>query len=497
MTQTLEDGQAARQTGRSDIGVVGLAVMGENLILNMASKGFTVSAFNRTVSKVTDFVEGRAKGQSIVGAYDLPQLVSQLSKPRKVMLMVKAGPAVDSFIEALIPLLEPGDIIIDGGNTHYPDTVRREKTLREKGLYFIGTGVSGGEEGALTGPSIMPGGSPEAWEAVKPIFQGIAARVADGTPCCDWVGEGGAGHFVKMVHNGIEYADMQMIAEAYSLLRGELGLEPAAIGRIFEDWNRGELDSYLIEITADILSKVDEQTGQPLVDLILDTAGQKGTGKWTSTTALDVGSPAMTITEAVYARAISALKNERVAASKVLKGPQARPKPDQAEFVEQVRRALYASKIAAYAQGFQLMKLAAAENGWTLDFGSVAMMWRGGCIIRAAFLDDIKAAYDAQPELGNLLLAPYFANLMESHQGAWRQVISVAVLGGVWIPAFSSALAYYDGYRSARLPANILQAQRDYFGAHTYERIDKPRGEFFHTNWTGRGGTTASSTYNA
>ena len=501
MTQTLEDGQAgkeaARQTGRSDIGVVGLAVMGENLILNMASKGFTVSAFNRTVSKVTDFVEGRAKGQSIVGAYDLPQLVSQLSKPRKVMLMVKAGPAVDSFIEALIPLLEPGDIIIDGGNTHYPDTVRREKTLREKGLYFIGTGVSGGEEGALTGPSIMPGGSPEAWEAVKPIFQGIAARVADGTPCCDWVGSGGAGHFVKMVHNGIEYADMQMIAEAYSLLRGELGLEPAAIGKIFEDWNRGELDSYLIEITADILSKVDEQTGQPLVDLILDTAGQKGTGKWTSTTALDVGSPAMTITEAVYARAISALKNERVAASKVLKGPQARPKPDQAEFVEQVRRALYASKIAAYAQGFQLMKLAAAENGWTLDFGSVAMMWRGGCIIRAAFLDDIKAAYDAQPELGNLLLAPYFANLMESHQGAWRQVISVAVLGGVWIPAFSSALAYYDGYRSARLPTNILQAQRDYFGAHTYERIDKPRGEFFHTNWTGRGGTTASSTYNA
>ena len=471
--------------------------MGENLILNMASKGFTVSAFNRTVSKVTDFVEGRAKGQSIVGAYDLPQLVSQLSKPRKVMLMVKAGPAVDSFIEALIPLLEPGDIIIDGGNTHYPDTVRREKTLREKGLYFIGTGVSGGEEGALTGPSIMPGGSPEAWEAVKPIFQGIAARVADGTPCCNWVGSGGAGHFVKMVHNGIEYADMQMIAEAYSLLRDELGLEPAAIGKIFEDWNRGELDSYLIEITADILSKVDEQTGQPLVDLILDTAGQKGTGKWTSTTALDVGSPAMTITEAVYARAISALKDERVAASKVLKGPEQQPKPDQAEFVEQVRRALYASKIAAYAQGFQLMKLAAAENGWTLDFGSVAMMWRGGCIIRAAFLDDIKAAYDAQPELGNLLLAPYFANLMESHQGAWRQVISVAVLGGVWIPAFSSALAYYDGYRSARLPANILQAQRDYFGAHTYERIDKPRGEFFHTNWTGRGGTTASSTYNA
>ena len=510
MMQTLEDGQAgkeaAQQAGQSDIGVVGLAVMGENLILNMASKGFTVSAFNRTVSKVTDFVQGRARGQGllgggVVGAFNLPELVSQLKKPRKVMLMVKAGPAVDSFIESLIPLLEPGDIIIDGGNTHYPDTVRRGKALRELGLYFIGTGVSGGEEGALTGPSIMPGGSPEAWEAVRPIFQGIAARVADGTPCCDWVGEGGAGHFVKMVHNGIEYADMQMIAEAYSLLRGELGLEPAAIGRIFEDWNRGELDSYLIEITADILSKVDDETGKPLVDLILDTAGQKGTGKWTSTTALDVGSPAMTITEAVYARAISALKDERVAASAVLKGPEVQPKPSQtetrqAEFVEAVRKALYASKIAAYAQGFQLMKLAAAENGWTLDFGSVAMMWRGGCIIRAAFLDDIKAAYDAQPELGNLLLAPYFAGIMESHQGAWRQVISTAVLGGVWIPAFSSALAYYDGYRSARLPANILQAQRDYFGAHTYERIDKPRGEFFHTNWTGRGGTTASSTYN-
>ncbi len=505
MTQTLEDGQAARQAGQSDIGVVGLAVMGENLILNMASKGFRVSAFNRTVSKVTDFVEGRARGQGllgggVVGAYDLPQLVSQLKKPRKVMLMVKAGPAVDSFIEALIPLLEPGDIIIDGGNTHYPDTVRREAALREQGLYFIGTGVSGGEEGALTGPSIMPGGSPEAWEAVKPIFQGIAAKVADGTPCCDWVGEGGAGHFVKMVHNGIEYADMQMIAEAYSLLRGELGLESAAIGRIFEEWNRGELDSYLIEITADILSKVDDETGQPLVDLILDTAGQKGTGKWTSTTALDVGSPAMTITEAVYARAISALKDERVAASRVLKGPEQQPAPDgaeaQAEFVEQVRRALFASKIAAYAQGFQLMKLAAAENGWELDFGSIAMMWRGGCIIRAAFLDDIKAAYDAQPQLGNLLLAPHFAEIMASHQGAWRQVISAAVLGGVWVPAFSSALAYYDGYRSERLPANILQAQRDYFGAHTYERIDKPRGEFFHTNWTGRGGTTASSTYN-
>ncbi|ULH16525.1 decarboxylating NADP(+)-dependent phosphogluconate dehydrogenase [Deinococcus sp. KNUC1210] len=482
--------------GVADIGIIGLAVMGENLILNMASKGFTVAAFNRTTSKVDEFISGRAKGQTILGADDLPTFVSLLKKPRKVMLMVKAGAPVDAFIEMVAPLLEEGDIIIDGGNTYYPDTVRREAALREKGLYFIGTGVSGGEEGALTGPSIMPGGSPEAWPFVKPIFQGIAAKVADGTPCCDWVGEGGAGHFVKMVHNGIEYADMQMIAEAYSLLSGTLGLAPAEIGKIFEEWNRGELDSYLIEITADILSKTDDQTGQPMVDVILDTAGQKGTGKWTSVTALDVGSPAATITEAVYARAISALKDERVAASKLLSGPAAQPAPDAAQFTEAVRQALYASKIAAYAQGFQLMALAARENGWKLDFGSIAMMWRGGCIIRAAFLDNIKQAYDADAELGNLLLAPYFAGIMASHQAAWRSVIATAVTGGVWVPAFSSALAYYDGYRSERLPANILQAQRDYFGAHTYERIDKARGEFFHTNWTGRGGTTASTTYN-
>ena len=485
-----------RPHGSSDIGVIGLAVMGENLILNMASRGFTVSAFNRTTARVSEFLEGRARGQSIVGAYDLPELVSQLKAPRKVMLMVKAGLAVDSFIEALVPLLSPGDIIIDGGNTHFPDTVRRGATLRELGLHFIGTGVSGGEEGALTGPSIMPGGSPEAWPAVQPIFQAIAAKVADGTPCCDWVGEGGAGHFVKMVHNGIEYADMQMIAEAYSLLSGTLGLSPAEIGAIFAEWNAGELESYLIEITADILSKTDAETGRPLVDLILDTAGQKGTGKWTGVTALDVGAPAATITEAVFARAISALKDERVAASKVLPGPDAPPTPDREAFVEAVRQALYASKIAAYAQGFQLMDLTAREHGWTLNFGGIAQMWRGGCIIRAAFLDDIKAAYDADGELKNLLLAPCFAGIMASHQAAWRGVVSAAVLGGTWIPAFSSALAYYDGYRSERLPANILQAQRDYFGAHTYERVDRPRGEFFHTNWTGRGGRTASSTYN-
>ncbi|MFC4452797.1 decarboxylating NADP(+)-dependent phosphogluconate dehydrogenase [Deinococcus sonorensis] len=494
MTQTRADEQAV---ATADIGVIGLAVMGENLILNMASKGFTVAAFNRTTSKVTEFVEGRAMGHTILGAYDLPEFVGLLKRPRKVMLMVKAGAAVDTFIDMLVPLLEPGDIIIDGGNTYYPDTVRREAAMREKGLYFIGTGVSGGEEGALTGPSIMPGGSREAWPAVQPIFQGIAARVADGTPCCDWVGDGGAGHFVKMVHNGIEYADMQMIAEAYSLLRGTLGLTPQEIGAVFTEWNRGELNSYLIEITADILTKLDEETGQPLVEMILDTAGQKGTGKWTSVEALDVGSPAATITEAVYARAISALKEERVAASRVLKGPLPQPAPDRELFIEQVRRALYASKIAAYAQGFQLMDLSARENGWTLDFGSIAMMWRGGCIIRAQFLDRIKEAYDAQRSLNNLLLAPYFSDIMAEHQAAWRQVIASAVLGGTWIPAFSSALAYYDGYRSERLPANILQAQRDYFGAHTYERTDRPRGEFFHTNWTGRGGTTASSTYNA
>ncbi|WP_370519824.1 decarboxylating NADP(+)-dependent phosphogluconate dehydrogenase [Deinococcus sp. AJ005] len=471
--------------------------MGENLILNMASKGFTVAAFNRTTSKVDDFVTGRAKGLTILGADDLPTFVSLLKSPRKVMLMVKAGPAVDAFIDMLAPLLDEGDIIIDGGNTHFPDTVRREKALAEKNILFVGAGVSGGEEGALTGPSIMPGGNAAAWPALKPIFQKIAAQV-DGQPCCDWVGEGGAGHFVKMVHNGIEYADMQMIAEAYSLLSGVLGLSAPEIGAILEDWNRGELDSYLIEITAEILKKTDDDTGQPMVDVILDTAGQKGTGKWTSVTALDVGAPANTIAEAVFARILSSLKDQRVEASKVLRGPEdAGEKPDQAVFVEQVRQALYASKICSYAQGFQMMELAAAEYGWKLDFGSIAQMWRGGCIIRAAFLDKIKAAFDGSTELPNLLLNAYFTEAIGTSQTAWRQVVAAAALRGVWTPAFSSSLAYYDGYRSERLSANILQAQRDYFGAHTYERVDKPRGEFFHTNWTGRGGSTSSSTYNA
>ena len=484
-------------TPQADIGVIGLAVMGENLILNMASRGFTVAAYNRTVSKVSAFTEGRALGLSIVGAHDLPEFVALLKPPRKVMLMVKAGQAVDDFISALRPLLEPGDIIIDGGNSHPADSTRRTQGLAQEGLLFIGTGVSGGEEGALTGPSIMPGGNPAAWPAVKPIFQAIAAKVADGTPCCDWVGEDGAGHFVKSVHNGIEYADMQMIAEAYHLLREVGGLSAPEVGAVFAEWNAGELDSYLIEITADILAKVDDQTGQPMVDVILDTAGQKGTGKWTSVGALDVGAPSMTITQAVYARYMSAMKDERVAASRVLAGPASAPTPDRAVLVEQVRQALYASKIAAYAQGFQLMRLTAQETGWTLDYGSIALMWRGGCIIRAAFLERIKEAYAAQPELPNLLLAPYFVEAISTHQQAWREVVATAARCGVPVPAFGSALAYYDSYRTARLPANLIQAQRDYFGAHTYERTDGPRGEFHHTNWTGRGGETSSSTYNA
>jgi 6-phosphogluconate dehydrogenase len=483
---------------QADIGLIGLAVMGENLILNLESKGFTVAVFNRTTSKVDDFVGGRARGLNILGADDLPTFISLLKAPRKIMLMVKAGAAVDSLLGQLTPLLEAGDIIIDGGNTHFPDTVRREKALAEQGLLFVGAGVSGGEEGALTGPSIMPGGNPAAWPALKPIFQKIAAQV-DGEPCCDWVGEGGAGHFVKMVHNGIEYADMQMISEAYSLLSGVLGLSAPEIGQIFETWNTGELDSYLIEITAEILQKTDDETGQPMVDVILDTAGQKGTGKWTSVTALDVGAPASTIAEAVFARILSSYKEQRVAASAVLHGPDVSGLPalDRAEFTEQVRRALYASKICSYAQGFQMMSLAATEYGWTLDFSSIAQMWRGGCIIRAAFLSKIREAFGGGGETpANLLLDPYFTQAVAEAQGAWRQVIATAALRGIWTPAFSSALAYYDGYRSARLSTNIVQAQRDFFGAHTYERTDKPRGEFFHTNWTGRGGTTASSTYN-
>lgn len=480
---------------KADIGLIGLAVMGENLVLNMESHGFTVAVYNRTVEKVDNFINGRGKGKNIIGTHSLEELVANLKKPRKVMLMVKAGKPVDDFIELLIPLLEPGDIIIDGGNSHFPDTIRRTKYVEEKGLLYIGTGVSGGEEGALRGPSIMPGGSPKAWEHVKPIFQAIAAKVADGTPCCDWVGENGAGHFVKMVHNGIEYGDMQLICETYQIMKDLLGLSYDEMHNIFKEWNEGELESYLIEITRDILAFKDED-GQPLVEKILDAAGQKGTGKWTVIASLDSGIPLTLIGEAVYARALSALKEERVAASKVISGPKPKFEGDKKQFIDDLRKALYASKIISYAQGFMLMREAAKEYGWNLNYGGIALMWRGGCIIRSAFLGKIKEAFDKNPELSNLLLDPFFKDKVESSQDSWRRVVATAVSNGIWIPALSTALNFFDGYRNGRLPANLLQAQRDYFGAHTYERVDKPRGEFFHTNWTGRGGTTSSTTYN-
>ncbi|HEY8392026.1 MAG TPA: decarboxylating NADP(+)-dependent phosphogluconate dehydrogenase [Capillibacterium sp.] len=479
---------------KADIGLIGLAVMGENLAMNMESKGFTVAVFNRTVEKVTHFVEGRAKGKKIIGTYSLAELVASLKKPRKVMLMVKAGQPVDDFIELLIPLLEPGDIIIDGGNSHFPDTIRRTKYVEEKGLLYIGTGVSGGEEGALRGPSLMPGGSPAAWPHVKPIFQAIAAKVEDGSPCCDWVGENGAGHFVKMVHNGIEYGDMQLICEAYHLMKDLLGLSADEMHEIFKEWNEGELNSYLIEITRDILAYKDED-GTPLVEKILDTAGQKGTGKWTGIAALNEGVPLTLIGEAVFARCLSAMKEERVAAAKVLTGPRPQFTGDKKAFVEAIREALYASKIVSYAQGYTLMRSAAQTYGWNLNYGGIALMWRGGCIIRSVFLGKIKEAFDRNPELSNLLLDPFFKAKVEAAQESWRLVCATALTNGIPVPAFTSALCYYDGYRSARLPANLLQAQRDYFGAHTYERVDRPRGEFFHTNWTGQGGSTSASTY--
>lgn len=479
---------------KADIGLVGLAVMGENLVLNMESHGFTVAVYNRTVTKVDDFVNGRGKGKKIIGAHTIEDLIANLKKPRKVMLMVKAGKPVDDFIELLIPHLEKGDIIIDGGNSHFPDTTRRTQYVESKGLLYIGTGVSGGEEGALNGPSIMPGGSKDAWPHVKPIFQAIAAKVSDGTPCCDWVGENGAGHFVKMVHNGIEYGDMQLICEAYQIMKDLLGMTADEMHEVFKEWNEGELDSYLIEITRDILAFKDED-GQPLVDKILDTAGQKGTGKWTVLASLDHGAPLTLIGEAVYGRTLSALKEERVEASKVLSGPNPKFEGDKKEFINDLMKALYASKLVSYAQGYVLMKFAAKENGWKLNNGGIALMWRGGCIIRSAFLGKIKEAFDKNPDLSNLLLDPFFKEKIESSQESWRKVVSTAVMNGIWIPAMSTALNYFDGFRNGRLPANLLQAQRDYFGAHTYERVDKPRGEFFHTNWTGRGGTTASTTY--
>ncbi|MFP4172813.1 MAG: decarboxylating NADP(+)-dependent phosphogluconate dehydrogenase [Candidatus Hydrogenedentota bacterium] len=477
-----------------DIGLVGLAVMGENLVLNMESKGFGVAVFNRTVSKVDDFVNGRAKGKNIVGCHSVEELCNNLKRPRKIMIMVKAGKPVDAFIEQILPYLEAGDILIDGGNSHFPDTIRRTEYLEEKGLRFIGTGVSGGEEGALKGPSIMPGGSPEAWEHVKPIFQGIAARTSDGEPCCDWVGEGGAGHFVKMVHNGIEYGDMQLICEVYQLMKYGLDMSNEEMRQVFDEWNQGELDSYLIEITRDILGYKDED-GNYVVDLILDTAGQKGTGKWTGIEALNLGQPLTLIGEAVFARCLSALKEERVAASKVLEGRVTAFDGDKKAFIDDMRQALYASKIVSYAQGYQLMREAAKEYGWHLNYGGIALMWRGGCIIRSVFLGKIRDAFEKNPDLTNLLLDPFFKDAVVNGQTAWRRVVAQAANMGVPVPAMSSALAYFDGYRTERLPANLLQAQRDYFGAHTYERVDKPRGEFFHTNWTGRGGSTSASTY--
>ena len=477
----------------SDIGLVGLAVMGENLILNMESKGYTVTAFNRSIDKVDDFIKGRAVGKNIRGAQSLEALVESLESPRKIMLMVKAGQPVDDIIEQLIPHLDPGDIVIDGGNAHFEDTIRRTRYLESKGLLFIGTGVSGGEEGALIGPSIMPGGSAAAWEAVKPIFQGIAARVEDGTPCCEWVGEGGAGHFVKMVHNGIEYGDMQLICEAYQIMKELLGMSAGEMHEVFADWNEGELDSYLIEITRDILAY--EENGEPLVEKILDTAGQKGTGKWTGISALELGIPLTLIGEAVFARFLSAQKEERVQASRLLNGPERNFEGDRQAFIEDIRQALLASKIVSYAQGYLLMREAAKLHEWNLDYGGIALLWRGGCIIRSVFLSRIKEAFDEDPGLPNLLLSPYFREKVESAQASWRRVVAAAVCHGIASPSLTAALSYFDGYRSERLPANLLQAQRDYFGAHTYERIDRPRGEFFHTNWTGRGGDTASSTY--
>lgn len=477
----------------SDIGLVGLAVMGENLILNMESKGYTVTAYNRSQSKVEKFVAGRAAGKNIRGAKSVEELVDSLAKPRKVMLMVKAGQPVDDFIEKLIPHLEEGDIIIDGGNTHYPDTNRRTAYLESKGLRFIGTGVSGGEEGALVGPSIMPGGSPSAWEEVKPIFQHISAKVDDGAPCCEWVGENGAGHFVKMVHNGIEYGDMQLICEAYQIMKELLGMTAKEMHEVFAEWNNGELNSYLTEITRDILAY--EEDGEPLVEKILDTAGQKGTGKWTGVSALELGVPLTLIGEAVFARCISAQKEERVEASKVLSGPEKTFNGDRKALIDDLMQALLASKMVSYAQGYDLMREAAKEFGWNLNYGGIALMWRGGCIIRSAFLGKIKEAFDDTPELSNLLLAPYFTDKVTSAQAGWRRVVAAAVTNGIPAPSLTSALAYFDGYRSERLPANLLQAQRDYFGAHTYERTDKPRGQFFHTNWTGKGGDTSSTTY--
>ena len=481
----------------ADIALIGLAVMGQNLILNMNDHGYTVVAFNRTVSKVDEFLHDAAKGRkTILGVKSIEEMAGLLKRPRKIMLMVKAGQAVDDFIELLLPHLEPGDLLIDGGNSHFPDTIRRTKYLESKGLLYVGTGVSGGEEGARHGPSMMPGGSPQAWPLVKDIFQAICAKTPDGEPCCDWMGEDGAGHFVKMVHNGIEYGDMQLICEAYQLMKQGLGLSNDEMHSVFEEWNQGELDSYLIEITRDILAYKDEK-GEYVLDRILDTAGQKGTGKWTSVTSLDLGIPLTLIGEAVYARCLSAMKDDRVAAAQILHGPKFQFDGDGRAFIEDIRQALLASKIISYAQGFMLLREAAKEYHWNLNYGGIALVWRAGCIIRSAFLGKIKEAFERNAALANLLLDPYFTGVIERCQPSWRRIVAKAVEAGVPVPAFTTALSFYDGYRAERLPANLLQAQRDYFGAHTYERIDRPRGQFFHTNWTGKGGSVSAGTYNA
>ncbi|HOC54523.1 MAG TPA: decarboxylating NADP(+)-dependent phosphogluconate dehydrogenase [Verrucomicrobiota bacterium] len=479
---------------RADIAVIGLAVMGQNLILNMNDHGFTVAAFNRTVAKVDDFVNNEAKGTKVIGTHSIAEMVSLLKKPRRVMLMVKAGKAVDEFIDQVIPHLEAGDIIIDGGNSLFEDTIRRTKYVESKGLLYIGTGVSGGEEGARRGPSIMPGGSPAAWPHVKEIFQKVSAKVDDGSPCCDWVGENGAGHYVKMVHNGIEYGDMQLICEAYQLMKDGLGMTAQEMHEVFAEWNKGELNSYLIEITRDILAYKDTD-GAPIVDKILDTAGQKGTGKWTVISSQEMGIPITLIAEAVYSRCVSAMKDARVEAARIFKPKKATFPGNRAQWITPIRQALYASKIISYTQGYMLMRAAARQYNWNLNYGGIALMWRGGCIIRSVFLGKIKEAFDKNPNLENLLLSPFFKKEIRTCTRSWRKVVSTAVKKGIPVPAFSTALAFFDGIRSERLPANLLQAQRDYFGAHTYERVDQPRGQFFHTNWTGRGGTTASSTY--
>lgn len=480
----------------ADIGLIGLAVMGQNLVLNMNDHGYTVAVFNRTTSKVDDFLKGPAKGTKVVGAHSIKEFVQAIKKPRKIMMMIRAGSFVDDVIAELLPFLDKGDIIIDGGNSHYPDSERRCKGLKEKGILFIGTGISGGEEGARHGPSIMPGGNPEAWPPVKPIFQAIAAKSEEGEPCCDWVGEGGAGHYVKMVHNGIEYGDMQIICEAYQLLSSKLGLKADELQKIFSEWNKGELNSYLIEITSQIFGFKDKD-GKPLVEKVLDVAGQKGTGKWTGISALDLGVPVTLIGEAVFARCLSALKDQRVEVSKHFKQPEKSFKGDRKQLADDIRLALYASKIISYVQGFMLMRAAAAEMGWNLQYGSIALMWRGGCIIRSRFLGKIKQAFEKKPDLQSLLLDEFFKGEILKAEEGWRRTVCHAAEFGVPSPCFSTSLAFFDGYRSSHLPANLLQAQRDFFGAHTYERVDQPRGKFFHTNWTGTGGEVSSTTYNA